>query len=274
MSRPRVLGVGAKLAAPDSELGEGPWMDDVKPQRRGQLPLSSDGAGGPSPGGHRAYGHSLETLPLVLPLCPPGPGDDRTHRVTSSDTGGGWLWCSEREHECSIAGPGHSHLSHGAADPGKGGLRTQGHAELRSLGKGGPGTQGPRDPQGRGAQERVTQGPTEPRSHGARERAAQGPRDPQSHGARERVAQGPRDPQSHGARERVAQVTLPDGRICHVAVPEAVASGVGALTQQWLELPLPERHSGPEQQQRGTGPVQRQAPCCGPDGQSPRPEAS
>ncbi|CAN0555937.1 unnamed protein product [Rangifer tarandus platyrhynchus] len=59
MSRPRVLGVGAKLAAPDSELGEGPWMDDVKPQRRGQLPLSSDGAGGPSPGGHRAYGHSL-----------------------------------------------------------------------------------------------------------------------------------------------------------------------------------------------------------------------
>ena len=25
---------------------------------RGQLPLSSDGAGGPSPGGHRAYGHS------------------------------------------------------------------------------------------------------------------------------------------------------------------------------------------------------------------------
>lgn len=34
VSRPRVLRVGAKLAAPDSALGEGRWMDNMKPERR------------------------------------------------------------------------------------------------------------------------------------------------------------------------------------------------------------------------------------------------
>ena len=125
-------------------------------------------------------------LQLALPLCPPGSCEDRTHRVTCSDTGGtprerGW-------HGCFRVGPDHS-----PPQP-----RSRG-AQARALRD--PGTHGAMEPQspGQGAQ-----GPRDPRSHGAQARA---PRDPGTHGAAEpqspgQGAQGPRDPRSRGAQGR------------------------------------------------------------------------
>ena len=132
-------------------------------------------------------------LHLALPLCPPGSCEDRTHRVTSSDTGG--TPCKRAWNGCFRAGPDHSPPqprsrggqareprdpgNNGDKEPRQGSSGTQGPTWLWSPGRA---AQAQRDPQGHGAQARGprdlgTQGPTEPWS------PAMVPRDPWSHRA-------------------------------------------------------------------------------------------
>lgn len=134
-------------------------------------------------------------LQLALPLCPPGSCEDRTHRVTCSDTGGtprerGW-------HGCFRVGPDHS----------------------------------PPQPRSRGAQARAlrdpgTHGAMEPQSPG---QGAQGPRDPLSHGAHASVVQGPTDTGRCEANQATGGHLASGHRHCHTLS----SSAQGFQTGRW-----------------------------------------